>query len=265
MVPEQCFRDRELWFSFWGATTRVAVPTESDERHLTYYFRDYVMGPAEICDVHLRLNARDGEAYLSAPPAERTVTGETRDGQRFELRGEQTISAPTPLPPFALAPLSQTFTTIHAAAATPPAEPGSAVVIHGPSTAGKSSLVVALARRGWGFLSDDTVPVDRLGRALPFTRPIGIRERTAMRLNIPRAEHPGAPRFRTGVGTTLSVHPRDLGWRIAAPARIRWVVTLQPSASFAVETLSPHHARIAFDIERHGHEAVRVIEEFCHG
>lgn len=264
-MSEQCFHDRELWFSFWGATTRVAVPTEADERHLRYYFRDYVIEPVEVWDVDLRLNAGDGAAYVSASPAKRTVTGETRDGQRFELRGQQTISAPTPLPPFALAPLRHTLTTIHAAAATPPAEPGSAVVLHGPSTAGKSSLVVALAGRGWGFLSDDTLPVDRLGRALPFTRPVGIRERTAMRLDVRRTEHPGAPRFQTGFGTTLSVHPRDLGWRIAEPARIRWVVTLQPSSSFAVESLSPHHARIAFDIEHHANEAVRVIEELCHG
>lgn len=263
-MAEPQARHRELWFDFWGATTRVVVPTEDDQRHLTYYFQDYITAPAESAHVHVLLSAGENEAYMTAPVARRSVVVQTSDGRRSRLQGEQTVSTPTPLPPFTLEPLNLTLTTIHAAAATHPQSPEEAVVIHGPSTAGKSCLVSALVQQGWGFLSDDTVPIDRDGRALPFSRPVGIRERAAARSGIDRDQYGGALVFETRLGATLSVHPRDLGWPIAEPARIRWVVALQPSNSFAVETLSPHHVRITLDIERHEGDAVATIEELCH-
>ncbi|PZF02823.1 hypothetical protein DEJ01_09865 [Curtobacterium sp. MCLR17_040] len=265
MVPERT-SERELWFDFWGAVTHVVVPTENDERHLAYYFQDYVTKPADRSDVRVDLSTLNaGDDYMTAAADRRSVRLTTPDGHAEYLCGDETVYAPTPLPPFTVEPLSGTVTTVHAAAATPPHQLNSAALIHGPSTSGKSSLLIALMRRGWGFLSDDTVPIDAAGRALPFTRPIGIRQRTAERLGISIAEHADAPRYATSLGTTLSIHPAELGWQIAQRAAVRWVVTLQPSGSFNAGTAANGNLRIELDIEQHETEAIRAIEEFCRG
>jgi hypothetical protein len=54
---------------------------------------------------------------------------------------------------------------------------GAGVILAGPPTAGKSTLVTELARRGATFLSDDVAPIHRAtGRLHPFPRAIGIRK-----------------------------------------------------------------------------------------
>ncbi|WFR67731.1 hypothetical protein P9139_04565 [Curtobacterium flaccumfaciens] len=242
------------------------MPTEADERHLAYYFRDYITTPRTRSDVQVQFQAEAGDVeYLTAAAGRRSVRITTSDGRTEYLRGDATIHAATPLPPFTAEPLRGTVATIHAAAATPPDQQDAAVIIHGPSTSGKSSLVMALVGHGWGFLSDDTVPIDHQGRALPFTRPIGIRERTARRLGLNFDQLADAPQYPTTLGTTLSVHPRDLGWRIAQPAPVRWVVTLQPSPSFAAQKTGRRQLRLELDIERHETAAIDAIEELCCG
>jgi hypothetical protein len=53
---------------------------------------------------------------------------------------------------------------------------GKGIIIAGPSSAGKTTLIVELARRGYAFLSDELAPIDRAtGLIKPFPRLIGIR------------------------------------------------------------------------------------------
>ena len=54
---------------------------------------------------------------------------------------------------------------------------GRAVIVSGSSTAGKTTLAVALAKRGHPLLSDELAPVHRTRREVePFPRRIGIRQ-----------------------------------------------------------------------------------------
>jgi len=68
--------------------------------------------------------------------------------------------------------------SLHAAGAS---VEGKAILIAGASGAGKSTLSIALARRGFGFLSDDRIfleMVDGEPRVLPFPDDIDLREGT---------------------------------------------------------------------------------------
>ena len=51
-----------------------------------------------------------------------------------------------------------------------------AVVLHGASHAGKSTIAAGAARRGWGHLSDDLAPIDASTLTVhPYARPIMLR------------------------------------------------------------------------------------------
>lgn len=261
-----CAPKRSLTFDFWGAVTEVGVPTLYDLDHLTYYFGDYLTGPAVDAAVSVTLETDNATPYMTASPDSRRVAVISRyDDETEVLAGEQTVTGQTPLPPFGLKPLSLRFTTVHAASAAHPSIPDAAVLIHGPSTVGKSSIALELMTRGWQFLSDDTSPVDREGRVHLFTRPVGIRERTAQRIGITGGTFANARRHLTTLGTTMSVHPRDLGWKIASPSKVRWAVTLSHSAEFAVTHVSGTNLDLALNVEMDQHRAVETIEMFCVG
>jgi len=69
------------------------------------------------------------------------------------------------------------FVAMHAAAVS---VHGRGVVLAGPATAGKSTLVMELARRGAAFLSDDVAPLERgTGLLHAFPRAVGIRRDAA--------------------------------------------------------------------------------------
>jgi hypothetical protein len=68
--------------------------------------------------------------------------------------------------------LAQRFFLIHAGAV---AREGQAILIGGPAGAGKSTLTLALTRLGYGFMSDDLAPLDRItGMVNPFPRALWI-------------------------------------------------------------------------------------------
>jgi hypothetical protein len=116
---------------------------------------------------------RGGPAWLSHPwalwrdgePCETTVTGSyivpylVWEVTRLVLEG-------------ALAPI----VPIHAAAVV---RSRKAIVLCGPSHAGKSTLAAWLTHRGWGFLTDEVALLDVVDPAVttvrPFWRPVGVR------------------------------------------------------------------------------------------
>lgn len=71
--------------------------------------------------------------------------------------------------PVAALYLQRGVPVLHAAVATDPA--GRAVVLAGESGSGKSVLLTALMRRGWGVLTDDLAPVMLDGEQVPVAVP----------------------------------------------------------------------------------------------
>ncbi len=254
-----------LWLDFWGARTKLRLDGAVDLAHFTYYFSDYVTDPFSEPDVTVCLLAT-GDSYLASGPSDREVViVEHLTGRRQTLRGDDTVRAATPIPPFALAPLAGRIRTVHAAAVTHPNAQRKAVVIHGPSTSGKSTLMLSLLRRGWAFMSDDTLPIDARNHVLKFTRPIGLRERTAKLLGLGPEAFASATRFHTPTGVTRVVHPRDLRCRIGPDqAEWTWTVTLEPTYKpFRSTVKSRRHLHLEFDVTRDHCAAIVAIEEFA--
>jgi hypothetical protein len=118
---------------------------------------------------------------------------------------------------------SRDFVFLHAGSVT---RDGRALVLPAAMDAGKSSLVVALLERGFGYLSDELGSIDPVtGRAYPFQKRIsldddalghfdGLRERLV-------------DRTETGVALPQRyVRPEDLGAGVAEAAPPRWIVFL---------------------------------------
>jgi len=92
---------------------------------------------------------------------------------------------------------------------------GSGIILAGPPTAGKSTLVTELARKGATFLSDDVAPIHRAtGRLHPFPRAIGIRKGGEQEAGFdPRRAPAGAV---MELPFKWLVDPAALGLRVAA-------------------------------------------------
>ncbi len=104
---------------------------------------------------------------------------------------------------------------------------GRGLVVCGPPGFGKTSLVLTLAHRGLGFLSDDYAPIDvRNGRVLPFPRSVGIvaasRPAGSLLPGVP-------PDSRVRIEGKWLVDPVALGGvRLAGPCRPAAVLLLGP-------------------------------------
>lgn len=102
------------------------------------------------------------------------------------------------------------------------ARDGAALVLPARMDSGKSSLVTALLRSGWDYLSDELGSIDPVtGRIYPFPKVISLDEATL-------GFFPGlAEGLADRDGTPLPerfVRPDDLGASVAAPAPARWIV-----------------------------------------
>lgn len=183
-------RKRTLWLDFWGAKTTVSLHSQRDFDHLIYYFGDHSSRPFPSPDVSVHLRTT-GDSFLESKGDEREVyVVEHRTEREWTLRGRETVTGPTPIPPFALYPLRDEVRAIHGAAAVHPADSHRAVVLHGPSTAGKSTILLALLERSWAFMSDDIIPIHQKSQILRFCRPIGVREKAAEVFGLPTASFP---------------------------------------------------------------------------
>jgi hypothetical protein len=107
----------------------------------------------------------DGERFACRTPDGNVVMrGSARDAIRWAR--QQVIEAMLPARP--------DLVWLHGAAA---AHHGRAILLPGVRGSGKSTLVTALCRRGWGFISDDTLAYDPATfRVLPFPRVPEVRE-----------------------------------------------------------------------------------------
>jgi hypothetical protein len=88
---------------------------------------------------------------------------------------------------------------------------GGAVLLPAASHAGKSTLVAALLRAGFGYLSDEVALVDDRGRAHPFVKAIGLRAGSWRLIDLPE---------RTPTALRLGERVRYLDprpWLAAAP------------------------------------------------
>ncbi|OJF12985.1 hypothetical protein [Couchioplanes caeruleus] len=166
---------------FFG--TRVDYVCRDDRTHsmLEYYLRPHVRTPTweAQCRLQVALLNSGGCSFqraLTYAGLEKRIYANEGDGWRLYDRFFAKSSRPTPLPPLSFPGFRGGYRSLHAAAACSPGTEAKAVMIRGESGAGKSSLLLALLVRGWGFLSDDVCVVRRAdSRIVPYGRPIGVR------------------------------------------------------------------------------------------
>ncbi|VXC54909.1 hypothetical protein [Aeromicrobium sp. 9AM] len=118
----------------------------------------------------------------------------------------------------------------------------SAAVVVGRSGAGKSTLAAEFARRGFDLLSDDVVPIDQDGRALPGYPQIKLWDDALVRLGLDFAD------YERVAGARAKFHvPVERGSLAALP--LRWVYGLDVHDGAEVGLL-PLHGVDAFDLLR---------------
>lgn len=101
---------------------------------------------------------------------------------------------------------------------------GQAIIMPGPTHAGKSTLVAALVRAGATYYSDEYAVLDPRGRVHPYARPIMLRTRPG--------EQPAS-----------SIEVRAP--RRSLPVRAVAIVRYEAGAGWRVRALSPGHALMA--------------------
>lgn len=98
---------------------------------------------------------------------------------------------------------------------------GLAVAIVGPGSAGKTTIALAMAHRGHGYVADDVVAVDSDGLVAPFPRPASVRAAEAWRLGLRVPRGPFEREYPVPVG----------GWaRLAGPAPLRLIALVTRSS-----------------------------------
>ena len=143
---------------------------------------------------------------------------------------------------------------LHAGAA---AFGGHAALVVGAAGAGKSSIVTALAARGWGYLSDDTVGVDPARRAaVPFPILPSYRVGPMTRMADERID--GLPKVVADLGATgVCREPAPIG-AIILPA-------FDPGGSPNLAACRPAEAVVELLLACHGtrEDRVRLLTALC--
>lgn len=98
---------------------------------------------------------------------------------------------------------------------------GSCAVVLGRSGSGKSTLAAEMHRRGHVVLSDDVVPVDAAGRAIPGWPRIKLWQDALDRLGVP-----SAGLDRVGTGFDKFHVPLERSASSTAPVPVRWIYVL---------------------------------------
>ncbi len=170
---------------------------------------------------------RPREAF-APKTADRTIEVRQRgDGPLAVLvDGAVAGSVPTPLAAIPLAQRAldeivvrrqQEMAVVHCGVV---AHGGRAILLLGPTRAGKSTLVAELVRRGAGYLSDEYAMIDAAGRVHPYPRPLLLRSRSGTY----------RPRLATDLGGAVVNEP--------IPAALVVQVTYAADAVFACQAVS---------------------------
>jgi hypothetical protein len=122
---------------------------------------------------------------------------------------------------------------LHAAAAV---RGGAAVVMPGGMGSGKSTLVAALMRRGWSYLTDEAAAISSQGRVAPYAKPISLGTPPPELTGWTWSPAPGAAQY---LGSSGLLPPSALGAVAPAGAPMVAVVLPQyrPGAPVRVEHL----------------------------
>lgn len=262
MLPDKSQQDFVLPLSFWGTKVDVQVQTLLDAQHMRYYFQDYLL-PSEgrtPSAIKVELVAPNGP-YVAAEPGERALRVKTAKSNDWVLVGE---NDPSPIPPFTYDGLRTRFRTFHGSCIAPPHRPDRGLVIHGQSTAGKSTLLLHLLDRGWTFVADDTCVVASDGGIVPYTRPIGVRDVASKSIPLVEKARGKGISFATRTGTTRAIHVRDLSLSPSkGPVLWTWTAELVRSPHFTVDQVSPQSWRVSLDVDAHAISAVTALEDLC--
>jgi hypothetical protein len=206
-----------------------------------------------------------GVMAVSDPPTVRCALVEQARTYVIAVDGDSVVTTDSPAYAFAhlmwevnRAAIAATTTDLllHAAAAT---HDRGAVLVGGTSGSGKSTLVAALVGSGLGYVTDDVLPVDGLGRVVPYPKPIGLGEDAASLFATLRALR---PEYRPYMGEEWFVAPAMLGGTYGRVTPLTLVVLprYEPGAATSVTAMSRAEALVAlaggsFNFARLGNDA----------
>lgn len=249
-------------FQFWGATVDVHLRHSEERDRVRYCFQDYLRPPGGApSDLSIALLSAEGRFIGGAADVRKDIHIQTA-GNSWQLY-ESYVGKPTratPLPPFLLPPLNSIVRPVHASAVASPQDPYRAVLLHGPSQVGKSSILLELIRLGWHFVCDDTALLHSARTVYSYTRPIGVREPTLKTHPWLRAHLAHAPRFTTPTGTSWAVHANLLSAkRSPAVTNWTWTVALRPSPTYHLTRLTKTRWEIALDSRKDTRRAAADI------
>lgn len=226
-----------LSLNFWGVQCQIFSSHESDLKHYSYYFKEFLSSKVTHNRIDLLFETEVPDISfiqgLMNPSCEKRMFYRYagKDWIKWEYFKKQSIR-PTLLPPFPLVPLCHKLELFHAACMV---KNGYGIAIAGSSYSGKSSMSLELSHRGWSCLTDDILVIDRQsGQALSFQRPIGIRERTILHLPWLRKKIEKNGQFgksyRLPTGVTHMILFSDLfGYEPPKRAYLKGIVFLKPS------------------------------------
>jgi hypothetical protein len=117
------------------------------------------------------------------------------------------------------------FLLLHAGAVT---RGGAALVLPARPDLGKSTLVLALLRAGFSYLSDELAPIDPVtSRVYPFERRIALDE-GGLGFFEDLRDRLEDRRTMAVSGPSRYLRPEDAGADVAGPAEARWIVFIGP-------------------------------------
>jgi hypothetical protein len=167
-------------------------------------------------------------AVAAQPPHLDIAIGDAAGCSREAIvrRGELVVSrrrfrgwtnVPAPIPPFAV--LADRLGLLQA---TVLARGGSVLAVVGSALSAKGAISVALARRGWAFVSGQLLVLDRRsGHVLPYLAPIELRETAARELATSGLADGTWRRVPSRISAdVLFVRPESLGRIVAPTARL---------------------------------------------
>lgn len=227
----------------------------------------------QIESPHARIVERAGQYVLPTLPRVRSFDGAIHWRARIEEKdsgleliadGAQGVPAPTldSMLPFLIRALDdaviRNLRGLYAVHAGCVVWRGRAILLPGPTHAGKSSLVAELLRRGATYYSDEYALIDGQGRVHPYPRAV------LMRNGSPEQN----PMLASEWGAAVGDGPAAVGWIFAVNYQPDGAWKLQPmeqsDSTFALLRNTPHVLAEAPVMLSHFHRAVLGARGF-HG